>query len=64
MRNLPPSSDREHIQMFFEYEKGQGGGAVSHVTLDEANNFAIVEFEETKGKYARIFLTNFIEDRK
>lgn len=48
VKNLPPSSDKEHLQMFFEYVKGQGGGPVKSITLDTENNFAIVEFEEEK----------------
>ena len=49
MRNLPPSSDKEHLLMFFEYEKGQGGGPVKDVTIDEENSYAVIEFEEEKG---------------
>ena len=35
--------------MFFEYEKGQGGGPVKDVTIDEENSYAVIEFEEEKG---------------
>ena len=33
--------------MFFEYEKGQGGGPVKQVTLNDDRS-AIVEFEEVQ----------------
>lgn len=49
MKNLPSSSDKEHLQMFFEYEKGQGGGPVKHVTLGKENTYAIIEFESAEG---------------
>ena len=44
MKNVPESCDEQHIEMFFAYEKGQGGGVVNHVTLNETNHTAIVEF--------------------
>ena len=43
--NVPPNSDKEHLQMFFEYEKGQGGGRVKQVTINDDRS-AIIEFEE------------------
>ena len=45
VKNVPPSSDKEHLQMFFEYERGQGGGRVRQVKIN-ADRSAIIEFEE------------------
>ena len=47
VKNVPPASDKEHLQMFFEYKSGQGGGGVKHVTLNY-DRTAIIEFEEAK----------------
>ena len=47
VKNVPTKSDKEHLQMFFEYEKGQGGGPVKQVTLN-VDQSAIVEFEEAR----------------
>ena len=49
VKNLPPSIDNQYLDMFFEYTKGQGGGPVKSVTFNRMENFAIVQFEETKG---------------
>lgn len=45
MKNIPPSFDEKHIQMFFEYEKGQGGGPVKNVSYDQNKRLVVVEFE-------------------
>ena len=50
VRNVPEASDEDHIQMFFEYEKKQGGGPVKGVTLNRDKQIAIVEFERESGK--------------
>ena len=47
VKNVPPSSDKEHLQMFFEYERGQGGGRVRQVKINDDRS-AIIEFEEAK----------------
>ena len=51
VKNLPAIYDKEHLQMFFEYEKGQGGGPVTKVTLNHEENKAVVEFENESGMY-------------
>ena len=44
--NLPESADEEHLEMFFEHTKRQGGGPVKSVLLYKDKKQAIVEFEE------------------
>ena len=48
VRNIPEAYDEEHLQMFFEYEKGQGGGPVKTVTFNRGEKSAIIEFEKVK----------------
>ena len=48
VKKIPPPFTEEYIQMFFEYEKGQGGGAVKTVTLDSIERSAIVEFKSAQ----------------
>ena len=45
VKNVPVSCDKQHIELFFGYEKCQEGGSVKHVTLNEDVHTAIVEFE-------------------
>ena len=45
--------------MFFEFEKGQGGGPVKDVTIDEENNYAIIEFEKEKGNILQNLCTEY-----
>ena len=51
VKNLPANSDKEHLQMFFEYEKGQGGGPVKEVILYPLKHLAIVEFKSKSGMF-------------
>ena len=44
---LPDSVDEDHLEMFFEHTKRQGGGPVKGVQLYPDNGQAVVEFEET-----------------
>ena len=49
VKNIPMAYfNEEYIQMFFEYTKGQGGGAVKMVELKSTQRSAIVEFESTQ----------------
>ena len=45
---LPDSVDEDHLEMFFEHTKRQGGGPVKCVQLYPDKRQAIVEFEETE----------------
>lgn len=46
VKNVPSNYDEEHLEMFFAYKKGQGGGPVKSVTLNRKGRSAVVEFEE------------------
>ena len=48
VKNLPPAYDEQHLQMFFEYEKGRIGQPVKTLTLNRRNNSAIIEFESSR----------------
>lgn len=45
VENLPPAADKEFLQMFFEYEKGKGGGQVKNITFIDHHS-AVVEFQD------------------
>ena len=44
MTNIPEKFDQEYLKMFFEYDRGQGGGPVKTVSYDQGENAAIIEF--------------------
>ena len=46
MTNLPEAADEEHLEMFFEHTKRQGGGSVKSVSLYPDNKSAVIDFEE------------------
>ena len=48
VKNLPPAYDEQHLQMFFEYDKGRIGQPVKTLTLNRRNNSAIIEFESSR----------------
>ena len=48
VKNLPDTIDEEHLEMFFEHRKRQGGGPVKNVTLHLDDGFAVIEFQEVE----------------
>ena len=48
VENLPPSYDEQHLQMFFEYDKGQIGQPVKKLTLNRDSHSALIEFESSR----------------
>lgn len=51
LKNLPPSYDELHLQMFFEHEKGGLEQPVEKVILNRQNHCAIIEFKKASCKY-------------
>ena len=48
VKNLPPAYDEQHLQMFFEYDKGQIGQPVKKLTLNRSTHSAVIEFESSR----------------
>lgn len=49
--SLPPNITEELICDFFENVKRSGGGDVEDVSYDEANNTAIITFQDPSGYF-------------
>ena len=49
--NIPPSIDREYIEMYFESQRRSGGGDIEDIRFYREENTAVITYEEKTCKF-------------